>query len=503
MLAIVRPGGRCCGERSTTTMAAISGEPRDGGRAPLSRGTLPDLAAQQPCFWRHTPVDGKIRQVMRLLALSIGLLFTGCSSMTGPNRGRFEGEIGAGREICRIGIELRGERALIDLPSRWTLGVEVDLGWRGGAAHLDVPELGRLELHPAGKGLIGTLVAQNGGTAAVRLEPAQSPAPRLHEVRFSSGDLELAATLGVPAWPGRHPAVVLVPGGGDSMRSQPATRFLAEYLPRLGFACLVYDKRGCGASTGNWREVGLEELARDALAAVAALRARDDIDPAAIGFFAASQGTWVALEACVHAGNTVAFVVHHSGPAMPVLHADTYALASAAQAAGLDANEHAEVAELWRLECAAVRDGVAPAESAPLLAALSVARQRPWFRRLPYEATGGDHWWVGWYRRVMDFDPRPRLEVVTVPMLWLFGGADSQSDVVASLEVISRLSRDRGRPWSVHVFPRANHGIMVPLFDGATGEQPTTMANGYFDILFGWLRQNCGCTVPAGPPQSR
>lgn len=86
----------------------------------------------------------------------------------------------------------------------------------------------------------------------------------------------------------------------------------------------------------------------------------------------------------------------------------------------------------------------------------------------------------------MDFDPRPRLEAVRVPMLWLYGACDTQSDVARNVELLAALARDAGKPWSVHVFPGGNHGINVPLWP-ELGDGPMTMASGYFETLLGWL----------------
>jgi alpha-beta hydrolase superfamily lysophospholipase len=55
---------------------------------------------------------------------------------------------------------------------------------------------------------------------------------------------------------------------------------LIKRLNAEGIAALEYDKRGIGQSTGIYRE-DLYRLTADAAAAVAAMRRRPDIDPAA------------------------------------------------------------------------------------------------------------------------------------------------------------------------------------------------------------------------------
>lgn len=417
----------------------------------------------------------------------LGLVLSASSAAQSVADGYYLGTLETERARALLGLTLTPDKARVDLASQWSLGLEVRALQRTPTGlSFELPEgLGHVELR-AGGTLTGTLRRTDGSEARLELAPAPSPAVRAEALRFESDGLTLQATLGLPSGAGPHPALVLVPGGGDSHRGQASTRFLAEYLPRFGFACLVYDKRGSGLSGGSWRTVGLEALAGDALAAVESLRARTDIDPRRIGFFAASQGTWVALEACARAPERVAFVVNHSGPAVSLLEADTYAMRSSARAAGLAPAEEEELLALWSLECAALREGVPPVEYEPLQHALEEAALRPWFARLPYQATPTDSWWVNWYPRVMGFDPRPRLEAVSAPMLWLYGARDTQSDVARNVALLATLARDAGKFWSVHVFPGGNHGISVPLWPAAD-DGPMTMASGYFEILLGWL----------------
>lgn len=73
---------------------------------------------------------------------------------------------------------------------------------------------------------------------------------------------ELAGTLALPATPGKHPVVLIIPGSGPTdrdgnspiavapgkMLSTDTYKLLAEALGREGIASVRYDKRGIGAS---------------------------------------------------------------------------------------------------------------------------------------------------------------------------------------------------------------------------------------------------------------
>ncbi len=72
--------------------------------------------------------------------------------------------------------------------------------------------------------------------------------------------LELAGTLVLPDGPGPHPAVLVLQGSGRVDRDSSVGRIrlglgpaLAEVLARHGIASLRYDRRGVGATPGDWR----------------------------------------------------------------------------------------------------------------------------------------------------------------------------------------------------------------------------------------------------------
>ena len=114
--------------------------------------------------------------------------------------------------------------------------------------------------------------------------------PRSEEVRISSDPgVVLAGQLRLPATPleARHPVVLLLGGGGPAPHG--IYPLLEERLLANGIATLSYDKRGVGKSTGAFIDT-IALMQRDAAAAIAYLRARDDIDSRRIVVLGLSQG---------------------------------------------------------------------------------------------------------------------------------------------------------------------------------------------------------------------
>lgn len=118
------------------------------------------------------------------------------------------------------------------------------------------------------------------------------PTPRLagivaerREVRFVSGDVELAGELDLPPGAGPHPLVFIIHHSGPVPRDSYG--YLAEILLRAGYAVFRFDKRGTGASGGVY---GCCE-SDDALAAYRAAVAQPGIDRCRVFIVAQSIGT--------------------------------------------------------------------------------------------------------------------------------------------------------------------------------------------------------------------
>lgn len=112
-------------------------------------------------------------------------------------------------------------------------------------------------------------------------------------------------------------AVVFAGGSGDGLFQNYAPNFLKTYLqdvfvPR-GIAVVYANKRGMGASTGNWMNNTIEGRARDMIAVADAVRAMPEIDPERVGIAGHSQGGWVVVHAAAEDPRT-AFVLNFMGP---------------------------------------------------------------------------------------------------------------------------------------------------------------------------------------------
>lgn len=241
--------------------------------------------------------------------------------------------------------------------------------------------------------------------------------PIVEHLTLPSRGASLRAVLQRPNGPGRFPAVVLVHGSGR-LTAEDVSRWSARRLLDLGVAVMAYDKRGVGASTGEYTGIGPANsdqmfglLADDALAAVAALRSHANIDRARIGLFGNSQGGWIAPLAASRSRD-VAFLISLSGPVSTVGEENEFSRLAGADPGSLQ--------------------GLTPAEI-----------------EARFKAFTGPH----------GFDPVPVLRALSTPSLWIIGERDRSIPVALTLHNLEQLKTVAGRPITVHVMSAADHGM--------------------------------------------
>lgn len=104
-------------------------------------------------------------------------------------------------------------------------------------------------------------------------------------VTFDSAGVTLAGTLTVPDGVSLAPALLLLPGSGQTDRDDNVKRLPINLFPQIaravaesGFVTFRYDKRGVGTSAGDYWATGFNDRLTDALAAVAWLASRPVVD---------------------------------------------------------------------------------------------------------------------------------------------------------------------------------------------------------------------------------
>jgi len=305
---------------------------------------------------------------------------------------------------------------------------------------------------------------------------AADPAAGLEEreITFQNGAVTLAGSLILPRTGGSLPAVVFLHGSGAEGRW--ASRFLATQLASHGIAALIFDKRGVGRSTGDWRQATIEDLASDGAAAVASLLREPRIDGRRIGIHGHSQGGTIAPLVAARSGQ-VAFVIGSAAAGVPTDSAEIFSILNSIYPRATTAADSASAREYVGALVAAAYH-VEPRTQLDALAAS--LRDRPWFIAPPppdapywrFSADFGRYRPLEWWSRVR------------VPVLLLYGAEDQRVPAEASaVRIASTLQGAGNRDITVRIFPGADHTFRLP--PGASG-WPVT-APGYVPTLLDWL----------------
>jgi pimeloyl-ACP methyl ester carboxylesterase len=262
-----------------------------------------------------------------------------------------------------------------------------------------------------------TVVAVACGRTAAPTAPTAATAPAQPSVQittglFASGGVQLSYRLDVPVASGPVPAVVFGHGSGLATKDSCRVFGLADGFLARGYATLCFDKRGVGQSTGQYvpatpqnSAAVFEDLSSDIAAGVAFLRNRTDIDPARIGLAGASQAGWILPLAA--AKSQAAFMLIVVGPTV------SYGL------------------EIFYSNIVEVNPSV-PVEDG--------------YKALPS------------FNGIHGFDPKPVLESISVPGLWLLGGEDRSIPTPATVAILDQLIA-LGKPYTYVVFPGAGHNL--------------------------------------------
>ena len=302
---------------------------------------------------------------------------------------------------------------------------------------------------------------------------------RLQSIRFRNGDVTLAGTFVRPRRAGPYPTIVFVHGSGPTIRWYYLAR--AIELAKLGFASVIYDKRGCGESTGDWTNASLDDLSRDAVAAVKYAASLPDVDRTRVGLWGHSQGGWVVPRALA-LGAPAAFAIVLAGGATPPREVELYGYRRALNHAGVDDKAKTTALQLVKTYFSYLSGSIS---YAAIRAELDRHSKAPWFkalglgRVLPDEAERR-HWaWVA------DYDPAEDISRLRVPLFLGLGGNDEDTPTFQALERWNAdLTRPQALETTVFVAPKANHHFRLKRGLGWLVELPA-----FRSVLYGWLRR--------------
>lgn len=392
---------------------------------------------------------------------------------------------------------------------------------KAGAVHLEVKSVGGSfdgKLNDDGSEIAGDW-KQSGQTTPLvfkrlakalslnRPQDPKKPYPYLEEevvVENQTAGVKLAGTLTLPRGAGPHPVVVFITGSGPQDRDEAIMGHrpflvLADHLTRAGIAVLRCDDRGVGKSTGDFSKATGKDFSEDALAQVAFLRTRKEVDPKRIGLLGHSEGGIIAPMVAVKSKN-VSFIVLLAGVGVPmeellVRQARDIALV---MGAGEDiiARNAALQKELFQIAKEQKDKSAAEAATRKLF-----HDQLSEFSEEQRKAMGLSEAAIEaqikmvlspWFRDLLTYDPRQTLKAVQCPVLALNGEKDLQVAAKENLTAIREALAAGGNqkvktaelPGLNHLFQTCQTGAIAEY-----GQIEETFNPAAVKLISDWIRE--------------
>lgn len=277
------------------------------------------------------------------------------------------------------------------------------------------------------------------------------------EIAFHSDGHTLTGILKQPSATGSFPVVIFLQGSEytSPIKSQFLMR-ISNHLLSQNIACLIFNKRGVGTSTGS-KNSTFKDRAIDALAAMQYVKTRKDIDVTKIGLFGHSQGGWIA-QLAASLTDEIDFIINSAGPAETVV-----------EQILTDRSNHLRI------------DGLAEAKIERKLKTLrillnTIVRLKSLkFHRLSY---------------FIDYDPKPAIEKIACPALILFGELDPLVPPNNNIPIFERIIEHSGKQnFIIKTFEKANHSFYVAKTGSLKeySQLSKEFVPGYLDTLTDWI----------------
>ena len=432
--------------------------------------------------------------------------------------GDWMGSLDINGKTIRIALHLKhGDgrwSGTFDSPDQGASGIPMDqvdvdgnkLVWKMAAAGIVYEGA----FDPATGTISGTLL-QGGAKLALRFKHTEPPAPMLRpqepkppfpyvseNVSYPNPQAEgvrLAGTLTEPKGPGKFPAVLLITGSGAQNRDEEIFGHkpflvIADFLTRHGIAVLRVDDRGTAGSTGTFVTATTRDFATDVVAGVQFLLKRPEIDAKHIGLLGHSEGGIIAPMVAIRMPE-VSFLVLLAGTGMPgdeITEAQAY---HGALAGGVSEGAAKQTREMEHAILQILKTEPDPAARQAKLAAL--AEDKPQLQQILKQQAPVLN--SPWFQFFLNYDPRPTLAGVRIPVLALNGAKDTQVDPAQNLPAIEAALRKGGnRDVTIKLMPGLNH-LFQPCKTGEVAEYETieqTMAPEVLELIADWIAKRVG-----------
>ena len=339
-------------------------------------------------------------------------------------------------------------------------------------------------------------------------EPKKPYPYKVEEVVFENtrAGIKLAGTLTLPSHKRRCPAVLLLSGSGPQNRDELVFGHrpflvLADYLTRRGIAVLRVDDRGVGGSTGNFDGATAVDFVSDAMACIAFLKSRKEVDHEHIGLIGHSEGGMIAPMVAVQSSDAT-FIVMMASPGLAIVEMEYSEQARNLKARGASADLIAEMRivqenlfEVIRKETesenvrekidALIRESIKKlCEEEREIIGISEENLDVYIREKVRRLDSP------WFRYYLPYDPGTALKKVTCPVLAINGEKDVNVLAKENLAAIENALKSGGNTnYTVRELSDLNHLFQTAETGSASeyGKIEETMSPAAMELITDWI----------------
>ena len=209
-------------------------------------------------------------------------------------QGQYEGALSRDGSVQLISMNFKNDRATYDIPEIGYYDVAVEKSfWKKDTLNIKIFYGNFCCFIDKKTGDITGISEEWNPKIRVHLKKTTQTRKNFieEEIQFANGSVSLSGVLFKPQNRNKPiPYVILIHGSGNQDRNTPYYHSLGYTLASRRIGVLLYDKRGCGKSTGKFETSDFHDLAKDAVAAFQYLKSRNDLGALKIGFLGTSQG---------------------------------------------------------------------------------------------------------------------------------------------------------------------------------------------------------------------
>lgn len=339
--------------------------------------------------------------------------------------------------------------------------------------------------------------------ASVPVRPQMPVAPFAYkseevEVHNIKAHITLAGTLTKPAGAIKATAV-LISGSGpqdrdESIAGHKPFAVIADHLSQKGYAVLRLDDRGVGKSSGVFDRATSEDFAGDINAAVDYLKKRPDIPAETIGLIGHSEGGMIAPMVASQRED-LAFVIMMAAPGVDIVDLYIEQRTNIFRSLGVQQESLNKIRELdqsvfEQINQLSVGENL-KAETLDMLREISRATGVVNSADIDGQVAAlAETYASPWFRYFLQFDPRPYIRALKMPVLAFNGSLDIQVSAPQNLAGIRKvLEQSQHRDFRVVEFEGLNH-LFQTAETGAVSEYgliEETISPKVLNLMSSWL----------------